>query len=577
MINLRKEGGELALTKKLSFKINILVLSLVISVVFILSLLAIRHSYDLLTQTLGTTAMEVAAVTSATIDTSEFSKINSADDTKSDAYMAMQEKLSYIREKSGSRFLYAVRKNETGGYIYVVDGSKEPANFGDVATLDAEFDRAYAGNTFINNKLQMSEGQGVLVTAFHPITRNGEIIGVVAVGYDVEKGYLVLKKMINQIVVLAVMLAAVALMIGFFFSKRISRPLEQLVAVTNKVSDFDLNIETINIKSKDEIGDLSDAFALMVHSIKDIVKDTKHSTGTVREMSQSLYIIADNVNSQINEISEAIQHVADSITEQAHDIDRGSRQTVELAESIEKVADSINAITDIFGEVYNLNDSGSKAIYSLIQKSKEEDDAVKEAELNIKDMDESSQRISIILETVEQISDQTNLLALNASIEAARSGEYGRGFAVVAEEIRKLADQSAKATEEIKKLITAIQDRSNKAVKSMEISKKIADEQNRIVNEAGNIFRKLSDTIKKLAENIETIEVLNSDMNEKKDGIVSMIGAIQESVEEISAVSQETSASSQEILFSVNQLKEHSQTLSKLAEELGAKVDRFKT
>jgi len=577
VINLRKEGGELALTKKLSFKINILVLSLVISVVFILSLLAIRHSYDLLTQTLGTTAMEVAAVTSATIDTSEFSKINSADDTKSDAYMAMQEKLSYIREKSGSRFLYAVRKNETGGYIYVVDGSKEPANFGDVATLDAEFDRAYAGNTFINNKLQMSEGQGVLVTAFHPITRNGEIIGVVAVGYDVEKGYLVLKKMINQIVVLAVMLAAVALMIGFFFSKRISRPLEQLVAVTNKVSDFDLNIETINIKSKDEIGDLSDAFALMVHSIKDIVKDTKHSTGTVREMSQSLYIIADNVNSQINEISEAIQHVADSITEQAHDIDRGSRQTVELAESIEKVADSINAITDIFGEVYNLNDSGSKAIYSLIQKSKEEDDAVKEAELNIKDMDESSQRISIILETVEQISDQTNLLALNASIEAARSGEYGRGFAVVAEEIRKLADQSAKATEEIKKLITAIQDRSNKAVKSMEISKKIADEQNRIVNEAGNIFRKLSDTIKKLAENIETIEVLNSDMNEKKDGIVSMIGAIQESVEEISAVSQETSASSQEILFSVNQLKEHSQTLSKLAEELGAKVDRFKT
>ena len=577
MINLRKEGGELALTKKLSFKINILVLSLVISVVFILSLLAIRHSYDLLTQTLGTTAMEVAAVTSATIDTSEFSKINSADDTKSDAYMAMQEKLSYIREKSGSRFLYAVRKNETGGYIYVVDGSKEPANFGDVATLDAEFDRAYAGNTFINNKLQMSEGQGVLVTAFHPITRNGEIIGVVAVGYDVEKGYLVLKKMINQIVVLAVMLAAVALMIGFFFSKRISRPLEQLVAVTNKVSDFDLNIETINIKSKDEIGDLSDAFALMVHSIKDIVKDTKHSTGTVREMSQSLYIIADNVNSQINEISEAIQHVADSITEQAHDIDRGSRQTVELAESIEKVADSINAITDIFGEVYNLNDSGSKAIYSLIQKSKEEDDAVKEAELNIKDMDESSQRISIILETVEQISDQTNLLALNASIEAARSGEYGRGFAVVAEEIRKLADQSAKATEEIKKLITAIQDRSNKAVKSMEISKKIADEQNRIVNEAGNIFRKLSDTIKKLAENIETIEVLNSDMNEKKDGIVSMIGAIQESVEEISAVSQETSAASQDILYSVNQLKEHSKTLSDLAEELSQKVDQFKT
>ena len=227
--------------------------------------------------------------------------------------------------------------------------------------------------------------------------------------------------------------------------------------------------------------------------------------------------------------------------------------------------------------MYNLNDRGSQAIDSLIQKSKEEEEAVLEAETNIKDMDESSQKISVILDTVEQISDQTNLLALNASIEAARSGEHGRGFAVVAEEIRKLADESAKSTEEIKKLITAIQDRSSRAVKSMEISKKIAEEQNSIVEETGKVFRELSNAIKKLAENIETIEVLNSDMNHKKDAIVTMIRAVQESVEEISAVSQETSASSQEILFSVNQLKEHSRTLNDLAEELGVKVDQFKT
>ena len=213
----------------------------------------------------------------------------------------------------------------------------------------------------------------------------------------------------------------------------------------------------------------------------------------------------------------------------------------------------------------------------MVQKSKEENEAVKEVEKNIRDMDESSQKISVILDTVEQISDQTNLLALNASIEAARSGEHGRGFAVVAEEIRKLADESAKSTEQIKSLITAIQDRSNEAVKSMEFSKKIAEEQNLIVNETGKIFKKLSDTIKTLAESIDTIEMLNSDMNLKKDSIVSMIGAIQESVEEISAVSQETSASSQEILFSVNRLKQHSETLNNLSEELGTKVERFRT
>jgi len=176
----------------------------------------------------------------------------------------------------------------------------------------------------------------------------------------------------------------------------------------------------------------------MVTSIKDIVKDTKRSTHTVREMSQSLFSISEHVDTQINEISEAIHHVAEAITEQAHDIDKGTKQTAELAESIEKVADSITAITNIFNRVYNLNDQGSSSIDSLVQKSKEENEAVKEVEKNIRDMDESSQKISVILDTVEQISDQTNLLALNASIEAARSGEHGRGFAVVAEEIRKI-------------------------------------------------------------------------------------------------------------------------------------------
>lgn len=562
---------------KLSYKINLLILSLVISVIVIMSALVIRNSYELLTQTLGTTAMEVAAVTSATIDPSEFNKIQTVDDTKSDYYKNLQEKISYIREKSGSKYLYTLRKNDKGEYIYVIDGSEEPAEFGQVEKHYTEFDRAYAGDSFINNKLHISKEYGVLVSAYHPIVYNGEVIGIVGVDYDVEKGYIILRKMINNILILAVTLAAFALIIGFIFSRRISRPLERLAFATNKISDFDLNIETIDINTKDEIGNLTKAFNLMVTSIKDIIKDTKRSTNTVLEMSKSLFKIAEHVDNQSSDISQAIQHVAEAITEQAYDIDKGSKQTGELAESIEKVADSINAITDIFSQVYNLNDRGSDAINLLIQKSKEEDEAVKEAEINIKDMDESSQKISVILDTVEQISDQTNLLALNASIEAARSGEYGRGFAVVAEEIRKLADESAKSTEQIKELISAIEDRSKKAVKSMEISKKIAGEQNNIVNEAGKIFKELSDTIKKLAGNIETIEALNRDMNLKKDAIVSMIGAIQESAEEISAVSQETSASYQEILFSVNQLKEHSQTLSNLAEELGVKVDRFNT
>ena len=157
---------------KLSYKINLLILSLVISVIVIMSALVIRNSYELLTQTLGTTAMEVAAVTSATIDPSEFNKIQTVDDTKSDYYKNLQEKISYIREKSGSKYLYTMRKNDKGEYIYVIDGSEEPAEFGQVEKHYTEFDRAYAGDSFINNKLHISKEYGVFVSSYHPIFYN---------------------------------------------------------------------------------------------------------------------------------------------------------------------------------------------------------------------------------------------------------------------------------------------------------------------------------------------------------------------------------------------------------------------
>lgn len=388
-----EKGAYMKLINKLGFKINMLILFLVISIVFILSSLMIQSSYKLLTQTLGSTALEVAAVTSATIDPSEFSNIKTIDDTKTDYYNTIQEKLSYIREKSGSKNLYTMRKNDKGEYIYVIDGSEEPAEFGQVEKHYTEFDRAYAGDSFIYNKLRISQENGILVSAYHPIVHNGEIIGIVGVDYDVEQGYIVLKKMINNILILAAMLAALALIIGFTFSGKISRPLERLAAITNKISDFDLDVETVQINSKDEIGDLTKAFNLMVTSIKDIAKDTKRSTHTVREMSQSLFSISEHVDTQSSEISEAIHHVAEAVTEQAYDIDKGSKQTGELAESIDKVANSINIITDMFSKVYNLNNRGSDAIDLLIQKSKEEGEAVKEAEININEMDDISRNI----------------------------------------------------------------------------------------------------------------------------------------------------------------------------------------
>lgn len=372
-----------------------------------------------------------------------------------------------------------------------------------------------------------------------------------------------------------VIVCIASIILALLFQKPITGAIKQLNDNMKDVGEGNLTVFS-NINLNDEIGSLSKGLNSMIDNLKNLLLRINETSDVLTQHSEELASSAEETSVASDEISKTIMDIVNSTVNQATQTNDGLAKAEILSHNINKVTVAINKMNKVFQETVILNENGVKAVNYLDTKAKENSASTLEVENVVNDVDDSVKNIRVIVDTISGIADQTNLLALNASIEAARAGESGRGFSVVADEIRKLAEQSAKATSEIRTIIENIQNKSSNAVFEMDKAKTIVQEQELALEETQKILSKIFETIKILSEEANGINSLNSEMVLAKDKIVELMEELSASAEETSASTEEISASTEEQNATMNEIARTAEELNDIASKLKEELHKFK-
>jgi methyl-accepting chemotaxis protein len=340
-----------------------------------------------------------------------------------------------------------------------------------------------------------------------------------------------------------------------------------------KTGDFSRLVDS---KSYENLGGVASIVNIVLSDIRTLIDGFFTMSLAIIQSSRKVSKTSQDASASIEEISKTIDEIAKGASDQAGEAQQGVQMVEKLSEQISFVYESYNGITKETSRINDLNNVGLDSVSILREKSEENFSTSEKIFSVIEKLTNTTKDIGLFVESIENIAEQTNLLALNAAIEAARAGDAGRGFAVVADEVRILADQSRKSTEEITNLMQSIQDESQMAIKSMEIMKKVTQEQTVAVNKTDNAFNDIANAITLIIKKINEVNLAVTKMQTDKDEVISAI-------ENISSVSQQTAASSEEVaattehqLKAIEDMKSDAENLDLLVQELDKKLKKYK-
>lgn len=342
--------------------------------------------------------------------------------------------------------------------------------------------------------------------------------------------------MIGATFVLTILLLSILI---FYLNRIVISPMRELVLSSRRIADGDLTVR-VDTTRQDEVGKVMSAIQQMVGKLSGIIGEVSKAADTISSASEYLSITS---------------------TEVSHATEKQAQSTASSAAALEEVTISINEVSSLARDTEDsskrtaaLTSDSVAAIRQAVDEIESMAKSIGAASDQVSGLVKRSEEVGGIAGVIREIADQTNLLALNAAIEAARAGEQGRGFAVVADEVRKLAERTTKATHEIAKVISLIQQETQQTVDGMQAA-----------------APKIRDGLQKVGEVSGMLDLIAGEAAESRNRAVEVASATREqavaandiakSVEQVAQMTEETNATMHNNAESATQLQEMAQKL----------------
>ena len=355
----------------------------------------------------------------------------------------------------------------------------------------------------------------------------------------------------NHAIWLIGIIVAITALIGMIMMlviRRISGSLNDLEDAMYQIQSSNDLSRRVSVTSNDEIGHIGYSFNQMIQSFQEIIQQV---IGNSRGVMQA----AAKLSASSHRVAVSSQNQSDATSSMAAAVE-------EVTTSIDQVAESSQGTHEIARKSGDLSAQGGIVVHDAAAEMSKIAESVNQSSHFIERLGEHSNQISVIVNVIKEIADQTNLLALNAAIEAARAGEQGRGFAVVADEVRKLAERTARSTEEITAMIDSIQDGTQHAVASMQEGSARVTQGVAMATRAGESMSQIRDGANQV---IAAVSDISSALREQSTAS----NQVAQNVEKIARMTEENSVAANEIADEAKQLEG-------MADALANAVSRFK-